>query len=630
MTDFTRPDTEPGTDTDTTITPTPAVPAEPAIEPVTPVATAPVGVAPPGAAAPARKRSRIRWFAAAAVIALVVVGSAAAALMLTGTSPTATVMGYVPSDSVVYGEVRLDLPGDQKREIGEFLSKFPGFADQAALDTKLDEVLDRLVADATEQEQTFTADIKPWFDGEIAFAVGPLPDAAALTDPESMAADSRALLLLSIKDEALARAWFDGVMAETGTTGTSETYEGVQLTVFAEPEMSGVQAAFAIIGGKVAVAGDVTSVKAAIDTNGTAGLAGDPGFAAASAAMEGDHVGLVYVDLESLMDSALELSQVGGQTPQMSESMLALIPDWGAFRLRVEGDALVMDAASPHNAAGLGPDSNHANGVAEWAPPATIALSASNEYGATLLEMIELYRTDPTLGEAFESLEQGAGMLGGIDAVIGWMGDAGFVVSQDGTAVEGGIVALPTDAAAAQQLLTSIRSFVALGGSAQGITVREEDHNGTTVTIIDLGSAQDLIGMAGGLGGIPVDPSMTPGLPEGNIEIAYAATDDVVVIGSGPDFVKSVLDAGAGASLADEARYKDLVARVGTEHTSVAFVDITAIRGILEGFLAEAPADQRAEYEESIKPFLTPFDALVAASTVADDVDTQHTVITVK
>ena len=33
----------------------------------------------------------------------------------------------------MYGEVRLDLPGDQRAEIGEFLSKFPGFADQAAL-----------------------------------------------------------------------------------------------------------------------------------------------------------------------------------------------------------------------------------------------------------------------------------------------------------------------------------------------------------------------------------------------------------------------------------------------------------------------------------------------------------------
>jgi Protein of unknown function (DUF3352) len=633
MTDFTRPDPVPGTDTDTTVTPTPQIPAapvEPAVEPVIPVATTPVGADATAAAAIAPKRSRMRWFAAIGVIALVVAGSAAAALMLTGASPAATVMGYVPSDSVMYGEIRLDLPGDQKREIGEFLSKFPGFADQAALDTKLDEVLDRLVSDATDGEQTFSADIKPWFDGEMAVAVGPLPDAAALTDPESVAADGRALVLLSIKDEALARAWFDGVMAESGATGVPETYEGVELTIFAEPEMAGAQAAFAIVGGKVAMAGDVTSVKAAIDTNGDAGLSDDPAFSAAADAMDGDHVGLFYVDIDALMDAALELSQQSGDTPQVSESMLALVPDWAAFRLRVEGDALVMDGAMPHNASAPGPDTNRANGVADWAPPATIVLAAGNDLGATLLEMIELYRSDPAMGEFFTGLDEGAGMLGGVDAVLGWMGDAGLVISQDGDAFEGGLVVLPTDADAASQLLTTIRSFATLGGGAQGITVRDEDYNGATITIIDLGSAQDLAAMAGALGGLPTDPSTTSGLPEGNIEIAYAATGDVVVLGSGPDFVKSVLDAGAGASLADESRYRDLVARVGTEHTGVTFVDITAIRGVLEGFLGDMPAADRAEYEESIKPFLTPFDAFVAATTVGGELDSQHTVITVK
>lgn len=629
MTDFSRPDA--GPDTDTTITPTPttpAAPAEPAIEAVAPIATSPVGGAAGAATAP--KRSRGRWIAAIAVIALVVTASAAAAFMLTGASPAATVMGYVPADSVAYGEVRLDLPGDQKREIGEFLSKFPGFADQAALDTKLDEVLDRLVSEATDGEQTFTADIKPWFDGEMAFAVGPLPEAAALTDPESATADGRALLLLSIKDATLASAWFDGVMAESGTTSTTETYEGVELTLFTDVEVAAGQAAFAILDGKVAVAGDVTSVTAAVDTGGNAGLSGNPDFAAASDSMDGDHIGFFYMDLEAVMDTALEVSQMAGDTPQMSDAMLALIPDWAAFRLRVEGDALVMDGTMPHNAAAPGPDANRANAVAGWAPPATVALVAGNDSGNTLSETIELLRSDPALAETFAGIDQAAGMLGGVDAAIGWIGDAGVVVAQDGDVLEGGIVAIPTDPAAASQFLTTIKSFATLGGGTAGITVREEDHNGTTVTIIDLGSAQDLAGMAGGLSGVPVDPSMTPGLPEGSIEIAFAATDDVVVIGSGPDFVKSALDAGAGSSLADEARYQDLVARVGSEHTGVTFVDIAAIRGIVEGFLADAPAADRAEYEESIKPFLTPFDAFVAASTVGGETDGQHTVITVK
>ena len=46
--------------------------------------------------------------------------------------------------------------------------------------------------------------------------------------------------------------------------------------------------------------------------------------------------------------------------------------------------------------------------------------------------------------------------------------------------------------------------------------------------------------------------------------------------------------------------------------------------------MADAPADKKAEYEESVKPFLTPFDALVATGSVGGSTDQMHTVITVK
>ena len=121
----------------------------------------------------------MRWAVSLAVVALVIVASAAVAAIITGRSSTAVVLGYVPAGTTAYAEVRLDLPGDQRAAAGAFLSKFPGFADQAALDTKLDEVLDQLVKDATNNEQTYTANIKPWFDGELAFSVGPLPPAPA-------------------------------------------------------------------------------------------------------------------------------------------------------------------------------------------------------------------------------------------------------------------------------------------------------------------------------------------------------------------------------------------------------------------------------------------------------------------
>jgi uncharacterized protein DUF3352 len=625
MTDFERPAQEPTTETstgpttDTTVTEVPA----------TPIATAPIGTQ--GAPAPTTPpRSRVRWVAALALVALIVGVTALATLSLIGSSPTSTVVRYVPTDSLAYGELRLDLPGDQRQKVGEFLSKFPGFADQAALDSKLDEVLDRLLTQGTDGKQTYTRDIKPWFDGELAFSLGPLPaDANAPTGSGSKGAP-RALLLLSVKDEALARSWFTKTMSDKGVSGTPDTYQGVALTTFASPDDATAQAAFGIVDGKVAIVGDVASVKAAIDTKGGSALAKDPGFVAGKAAMAGDDVGFAFVDLRTLLSAAVARTEAMTSAPPLNDALLALVPDWAAFRLRVEGDALVMDSAMPHVDAAPGPADNRANGVAAYAPPSTIAFAAGNDYGTTLTETIALYRKDPALADVFKSVDQAANLLGGLDKSVGWMGDTGLVIARTGDSVEGGIVSIPKDAAAGRQLLTTLRSFVTLGGSQYGITVREEQHAGTTITILDLGTAADLGALAGGLGGLPVPSGAPSDLPAGHIEISYAAPDGAVIIGSSPDFVRHALDAGAGQSLADDARFTALVGRVGAAHTAISFVDVAAVRALVEGQLGKATPKERADYEESVKPFLTPFDAFIGATVTGGALDQQHAIITVK
>jgi hypothetical protein len=283
---------------------------------------------------------------------------------------------------------------------------------------------------------------------------------------------------------------------------------------------------------------------------------------------------------------------------------------------------------APHVAAAPGSDANRANAVAGYAPPSTIVLAAGNDAGANVLEAIALYRQDPTLAEAFKSVDQAVGIIGGLDASLGWMGDTGVVIARAGDGIEGGLISIPADAAGGKRLLTTLRSFVQLGGGQMGFDVRDEDYNGTTITTFDLGTFEDLAALAGGMGGVPIAPGA--GLPAGHVEIAYAATDGVVVIGSNPDFVKHVLDAGAGESLADGARFKALVGRVGPEHTAVTFLDVAAIRGLAEGLLADATPEERAEYEESIKPFLTPFDAIVATNVTGADIEQQHILITVQ
>src|SRR4051794_24263929 len=201
-----------GTNPETTISPTgpsDRSPASPAVEPVMPAYES----AEPGTAAPAQvvqrdgaagaphgRRSGITRWAIALIGVVLVIGASAAVLALTAGRPNVSIaVGYMPDNVVQYGEYRLDLPGDQRQKLAEFLSVFPGFKDQSTFDSKLDETFDKIVAAVSSNEQTYTADIEPWFGGVIAFGSGPMqaPDATA---PSMTTFGGQPLIVVSIKD----------------------------------------------------------------------------------------------------------------------------------------------------------------------------------------------------------------------------------------------------------------------------------------------------------------------------------------------------------------------------------------------------------------------------------------------
>ena len=609
----------------------PTDPVEQPLEPAVAWAAA-VPVKPAGSGAPGRAR-RLRWAAAIAVVAVVLGASAAVAALITNSATSSTVVGYVPAGTLVYAEVRFDLPGDQRRAVGEFLQKFPGFADQAALEGKLDEVLDELVKDATSDKQTYTGDIKPWFDGQLAFALGPLPAASSLADPNrgdpEAALDAvRALALVSVKDPALARAWFEAALKEAGVTGTPEPYDDTVLTVV---HGDGPDYAFAVIDDKVVAIGDVESVREAVDSDGNSAFAGEPGPSTALGAANEDHVGFVYIALRPLMDWSMELQknamdELGGvaQTA-VSTTLLKTLPEWGAYWLRFESDALVMEATAPKPEISLGPTQNSSSSIVEHVPSSALAVTVTNGLGATLTRMLELYAGDPTVKPLLDQLDQALGLVGGRDAALGWIGDTALVVNASDGKPEAGLVVAPTDPDKAKTLFTALGAFIGLGGSSQGITVRTEDYNGTTITIVDLGDVGKLSGMGGDLGG---GAGAIP-MPTGHLEIAYAVTDQIVVVGTGPAFVKHVLDTTAGTSLARDPQYSDLAGKAGPG-TGSSFVDITAVREMLEKAMADSEPSELKDYETDVKPFLTPFDALFTSGSIDGDLADSIVIVSVK
>ena len=383
--------------------------------------------------------------------------------------------------------------------------------------------------------------------------------------------------------------------------------------------------AVAIIDDKVAVAGDVVSVKAAVDTKGSSDFAGEPGPSTALNAADSDHIGFVYMAIRPLVDWSLDLQKAtaaeapGLAQTAMSEALLKTIPAWGAYWVRFEDDALVMEATAPKPERSIGATENRRSSLIEHIPSTAIVASVEQRPRLDNPPDARPVRSDPAFSELLGQLDQALGLAGGRDAALGWIGDVAIVVNDAGTP-EGGLLVTPTDPAAAERLLTSIKTLIGLGGASQGITVREEPYAGTTITIVNLGDIAERSGMAPSIGGMPLT---------GNLEIAFAMTDDVVVIGSGPGFVKHVLDTTNATSLASDQQFKDAAGRTGPG-TGATFVDITAIRLLIEKAMADADPSSLARYEADVKPFLVPFDALFASSSVDGELTDSSVTITVK
>lgn len=548
---------------------------------------------------PKRGRNGLRWGLALVGILIVAAASFAIVSLVGGRPSTSAAMGYMPAGTVTYSEVRLDLPGDQRTKLASFLKVFPGFSDPSAIDPKLNELLDRFVRAATHDQQTWTSDIKPWFGGQLAFGAG-LPQTPL--QGSSTAAANSGLAVATITDRAKAITW----VLKTGDNATinRSTYGDADLLIPAEGGGT-----FAVaINDKVMLAGTTVAVKAAIDGGGKGTFEQNDDVKAALATVDKDYVVVTVVRTRALADEYVKLiaaSQPGIlDRTQIDETVLAMVPAWQASSGRFENDAVVMTSTSPSWAIGFD-GANRASDLVGHVPAKTLVYLDSHDVGPALTAVIAKFRALPETKAAFAQFDQVMSLLGGSDAVFGWWGDTAVVVSQldDGT-IGGGLVVHPRDAAAAARLFSSLSGFLALGGGSSGIATRTEDHNGTKVTIIDLSGVPGIV---------------SAGLPPGyKPEFAWASNADVAVVGYGSAFVEAVLDAGPGKSLADDARFKALLGRVGADNLGMSFVDIAAIRAFVEPLAQGAvPADKWAQYVKEIQPYLKPLDAVI--STVRKD-----------
>ncbi|HEY7827554.1 MAG TPA: DUF3352 domain-containing protein [Candidatus Limnocylindrales bacterium] len=555
-----------------------------------------------GPVAPPHRARRLRW-AFAAVFAVVVLAAGALSFAaLAGGSSTSAVVAWAPSDAVAYTELRADMPGDQRANLLAFLSHFPGFADQTNFDAKADDGLNKLVQRLTNSKHDFSAEIKPWFSGQLGVSV------------EAGDASSPAVLLVaSVRDSAAAATWLKSI-APAGAT--HETAGGVDLTVVAADTGSSSKVAWGL-DGSVLLAGSIDTVKAAISRGPSGALAGDASFKAASAALDGDSLGTVYVDLKAYLKlltsaEAQMLSQVGaasgGTAPALALPSFdpASLPGWLAMRVRAESDHLVLDEALPTvKVAGVTPGQNRVGTLAASLPSDTVAQYEVHDFGTMIKSGLTALEKTPG-GPTAAQVDDIAKYVGGVDKAIGWIGDTDAVVLSGRAGFSGGLVAQTTDPTASADLVTALKSLATLGGAQAGIALSSETYNGHTINLVK----------AAGLTG------------SDEYSIAFSLSDKLVIVGVGDSFVKSVLDTKSGSSLADQPAYQRALGMAGTSNVGQAYVDVTALRTGLEALAAGSSG--LAAYASDVKPFLEPIQSIALSQSLGSDVSTGRFVLVVK
>jgi Protein of unknown function (DUF3352) len=614
MTDPINPGTTPESTPPASAWPPPADPALPPIESAEPGAAAPAqavqrdsGDAVTGRA---RRSTRLRWAVVLIGVAIVLVATAAVFALTAGRPSISVAVGYMPDNAVQYGEYRLDLPGDQRQKLAEFLSVFPGFKDQSTFDSKLDETFDKIVAAVSSNQQTYTADIKPWFGGVIAFGSGPI-ETPAPSAASSPAFAGQPLIAVSIKDKAKAADWIAGL----GEQLTRGEYNGAILFSGAARD-SGTATAIAV-NDEVILVGTDASVKKAVDSHGDGKLADDEQFKAAFRLATDDYVAFTFMDYQAYVSSYLDMvNNLGGRvldSTAVDDELASLVPAWFGSVSRFENDALVSSSAFPSIDIGFD-GNNRKSTLLGWAPPSTIAYSEVHDAGAAFTALLDRLKKQPDAAKAIQQVDATTGI--GLEGIFGWWGDAALVASEDASGhLGGGLVIIPADAAKAKTAANSLRGLLALGGGQAGIKVTDVQHGDATITVVDF---------SGAMGG-------AASLPAGyKPELAFTFTDQVVVVGYGQAFVESVLDAGPGPSLADDARVSSLVKRVGEENLGFTFVDVRRVRELFETIAkAGMTREKWSEYVKEYQPFLLPFDAMASSIRKDGDLNRLPGVVTV-
>lgn len=437
----------------------------------------------------------------------------------------------VPADTPIYLSVYLQPSAGQQMNLGRLIGRLPGFSDEAALSSKVDEAVQQLL---TGSGFDYRRDLKPWLGDQLAVAVTPLRD-----NPD----DTQVLVLASVKDDAAARAALARLSSGLGAKPSQETHAGVTLTI-------GQSNAYAFLDhdSLVAIGRDPAQVTAAIDASSGArpSLANQAAFGTAMAALPSDRLASAYLDLDRLASAA----GMPGQLEGFSTASLALVAQPEGLEL-VGSAPFDQRAASVSQRAGFAL-SGEPSSLSAWMPPTTRAEAVV--FGLRgLLESAEArIGQQPGAESVAQNITRlraivafGLGLNVDTDLLPLLDRETGLALSSFGPGgPRGQLLLRPSDAAAAQRAIDRIREALTSRG-ARTTTRQDAAAVITTVEVPQIGS------------------------------VSYALTDGVVILALTPDDVAAALAAHAGGeTLGASSGYRSTFEAVGGRGGSELYVDL--------------------------------------------------------
>jgi hypothetical protein len=559
-----------------------------------------------------------RWLLAlVATIAVVVVVAGVGYLAVRRVGAPSAVSHYAPANTAFYAEVDLSMPGDQQDQLAQFMSHFPGFADQASFQQKIDDTLNQLLV-SSGSGLTWDHDVAPWFGKQVAFFGNPWATSTASSSLDGMSAPP-VVVVLSVADRAQLEQVLQQPLNDAGAT--SADYDGQ--TLWTIPSSDGALA----VTDDALLVGTGADVKTALDvkTGKQASLADDDFYLNQLAALHADRLGTMYVDYGQLLQAVSDsMSSMGALVPGMpSGTQFDQLAQSAGFKLvaevRADGDHLSFSARSSHpsgdNAAPL--PSNRHTALAERMPADSLVYFETRDFGQAIKYMFNsLQSLAPSASGAPDLGLQSITELLGTQPqdFLDFVQDVAVSASYSNDKLGLGLVATVDDENVARSRVTQLLSLVRLAaaGGTSGLTVDDQQHGDVTITMIHLtGTQPSMPGMAG------------PALPD--LSVGVAVANGQLLIGL-DDFVANALDRQASDSLAAQPSFKSAAATAG-DNAGMAFVDIAGIRSALEQAI---PTAGRSDYDQNVKPFLTPFDYLLQYSVTDGDISESHVFLYVK